>query len=159
MATPIKYCNKIQYLAQQNLQSEQKIQRNWYREVIAQYGIPTVYYRTDNNFTAMLSTIYGERPNVDYFLSANMNVYLDMNQDIILLNKFGLQTDAEAIAYVLRDDFYEQFRDTLGEFTSANMLLTDIANKGGNAKATYTSQLIVLASIGTTNPSLSFKLQ
>jgi len=123
--------SKIQYLAQKNLKSEQELQRHWYREAIQQFGVPAVYFRHDSNYNQLLTTIYGETPDLDYATSADINIFVEANNDVILLSKFGLTTETDIIIHILKEDFYEQFRDSFGELTAVtvtDLLTSNISN-------------------------------
>jgi len=111
--------NNLRYLKRQLLVPEQTLQKNYFREVIHQYGVDATYYRHDSGFFETPSAIhlnytYGEDTTVSYWLSSPVVVYMQAIGDSILLNKFGIETDGDFSVYILKEDFTEQFRDLVG---------------------------------------------
>ena len=118
MAHPGTITN-LRFLKRNNLHSEQDLQKNYFREIIHSYGIDCYYFRHDANFFEQPSAIYvnyvyGEKTTMSYWLSSSMVVYMEMHGDSIILNKFGLETDADGSCFILIDDFTEKYRDIIG---------------------------------------------
>lgn len=125
----IQTIDKIRYLKRSNLESEQRIVKEWYRDLISSYGIDTTYFRKELDFYKtpsglMANYTYGESPTSTYYLSGSMVVYMEMMGDAFLLNKFGIETDGDAAVYFTIEDFTEQYRDQIGTITSANISTT-----------------------------------
>jgi len=114
--------NDIRYLKRNRIVAEQQLQSSWYRELIHSYGIDASYFRQDfDAFTSTTPTsaknydpIYGEQTSLSYWLSAEIVVYMEALGDQALLNKLGIETNGDFDAYILIDDFSEQFRDLVG---------------------------------------------
>ena len=97
------------------LEQESKIVGNALRDQIRQYGIDCTYYKLDTiEFTdfkgivdsnAILKRAYGYNITPDYNMSANMITYADVQQDIFLLNKIGLNPNTDIDFYFDRIDF------------------------------------------------------
>lgn len=109
----------LRYLRRDQLASEQQLQRGYYREIIHSYGCDCSYFRHDANPYEEPSGFnydytYGEKANMSYWLSAPMVVFMESMGDAAILNKFGIETDGDMDAYILIDDFTEQFRDAIG---------------------------------------------
>jgi hypothetical protein len=102
------------------MRSEQQLQRNYFRELIHSYGVDTMYFRNNIDAYKELSGnndfdfIYGEQSTMGYWLSSHLIVYMSSMGDTTLLNNIGFQTDGDMDAYVLIDDFTENFRDYVG---------------------------------------------
>lgn len=109
----------LRYLKRSDLDPEQQILKNYFRETIHSYGVDSVYYRHDANLFEEPSGIavnyaYGEKTTMTYWLSAPLIIYSDMKGDNIILSKFGAETNGDITCYILIDDFTEQFRDLIG---------------------------------------------
>lgn len=128
----------IRYLKEENLKASRKIQNGYYRELIHSYGIDCIYFRKDVNFfndgfTPSVNYTYGEETTAPFFISADVILYMSMDNDTNILNKFGIETDGDAQAFILIDDFSEQFRDLIGTERNAtfNIPVTGMVS-GGN---------------------------
>jgi hypothetical protein len=111
--------NKLRFLKRSNLQNAQKLQKEWFREIIQFYGIDTVYFRKYLDFYrdpsgSICDYVYGESPTSEYYLSGDMIVYMEMLGDSFLLSKFGIETDGDAAIYFTIEDFNQQFKDEIG---------------------------------------------
>lgn len=118
--------NNIRYLKRNRIVSEQQLQRSWYRELIHSYGVDASYFRHDFDAFTTLSAknydaIYGEQSALSYWLSAGVIVYMEAQGDQALLNKLGIETNGDFDAYILVDDFSEQFRDLVGTATTDDL--------------------------------------
>jgi hypothetical protein len=112
----------LRYLQRSRLKNEQELVRNYFREIIHTYGTDASYFRHNFNDTESSATFlnytYGERPSLEFLLSAGMIVYLEVVTDNILMNSFGFETNGDAICYIVKDDFTEQFRDLIGDINT-----------------------------------------
>ena len=109
--------NNLRFIKRTNLEHEQRLQKEWFREVINFYGIDLTYFRRFENFfdedtTANLT--YGEDSCASYFLSGDMVAYMEMMGDAFLLSKFGIETDGDCAIYFTIEDFNQQFKDEIG---------------------------------------------
>tara|TARA_R110002020_G_scaffold148509_9_gene324375 strand:+ start:340 stop:1413 length:1074 start_codon:yes stop_codon:yes gene_type:complete len=110
---------QIRYHREEDLEPQREIHRGYFREIIHQYGVDAVYFRKDLNFYespsgSTVNYAYGEETTATYFLSAGIILYMEMEGDSILMNRFGIETDGDASCYILIEDFTEQFRDSIG---------------------------------------------
>jgi len=116
----------LRYANRRILEPEQQLQRNYFRELIHSYGVDASYFRHNVDAYQLSGTdfdyIYGEQPAKSFWLSAHVVIYMESKGDIELLNKFGFETDGDMEAFILIDDFTEQFRDLVGTTTSANFV-------------------------------------
>ena len=115
----------LRYLKRNRLQSAQQLQRGWLREQIHAYGCDAVYFR--HNVEAFKSPsgsafdyVFGEQPSMGYWLSANVVTFMESMGDSVILQKWGIETDGDLEAYILMDDFTEQFRDLVGKEISTD---------------------------------------
>jgi len=114
---------ELRFLKKSNVAETQKLYKNYYHDLIHSYGIDVVYFRRDLSFyespSGRADYTYGEDTTATYFLTANMVIFQEQMGDAFLLNKFGIDTNADATIYMTRDDFTEQFRSKIGTPTSA----------------------------------------
>ena len=133
MSAPI---SKLRYMKRENLQSEAQLQKGYLREMIHSYGIDVQYFRLATDYfeapTGIYSNYtYGETTCSPYTLSADMIVYMNVNDDSPMLRKFGIETATNAEVYFMKEDFTEQFRDIIGTPTSgifSTLVTADIEN-------------------------------
>ena len=106
---------EVRYLKRKALEEESRIIGNALRDQIRQYGVDCVYYKLDTkdwtNFkniidqNTILKRAYGYDQNPNYTLSAEMITYADVQQDIFLLNKIGLNPNIDIDFNFDRIDF------------------------------------------------------
>jgi len=104
---------EIRYL--KNTEREQKIIGNYYRDIIRQYGIDVNYYKlkvpyfeqyktvVDQN--ALLRHAYGYDEEPDYSVSADMISYMEVNDDLLQLDKYGIVPNTTVNFWFDREDF------------------------------------------------------
>ena len=107
--------NEVRYLKRKALEEESRIIGNALRDQIRQYGVDCNYYKLNTNdfldfktiidTNAILKKAYGYELNPDYTLSAQMITYADVQQDIFLLNKIGVNPNVEIDFNFDRIDF------------------------------------------------------
>lgn len=113
----------LRYAQRNRLSSEHKLTNNYFRELIHYYGIDAVYFRHDSTpYTTPsglnFDYIYGEQPTMTYWLSSNVIIYINATGDDFIMNKFGIESNTDTEAFILIEDFTEQFRDLIGEDAS-----------------------------------------
>lgn len=151
---------QIRYHKEEDLEPQREIHRGYFREIIHQYGVDASYFRKDLNFYespsgSTVNYAYGEETTATYFLSAGLILYMEMEGDSILMNRFGIETDGDASCYILIDDFTEQFRDSIGteRLYIPNMQISgDIISGSGVLSA----DVIAPGLIGTVSETLVF---
>lgn len=129
----------LRYIRRRNLEHEQRIQKEYFREIIHSYGIDCTYFRRYVGFyqspSGTVNYTYGEDSTASYYLSAGMITYMEMLGDSFLLSKFGIETDGDAAIYITIDDFNEQFRNSIGVEVLSNYtanVYADINNSTGH---------------------------
>lgn len=106
---------ELRYVKRQNLANEAKIIGNYYRDLIRSYGVDCIYSKLDtsefSNFknvvdrNTLLKQAYGYNITPDYSMSAHMLTYMEVENDIFQLNKFGLNPNADVSFYFENNDF------------------------------------------------------
>lgn len=150
----------VRFLDRKNLASEHQLFKNYFREIIHNYGIDVTYFRHDNGFFEepsgfFIDYTYGEKPTMTYFLSASLILFAEMQSDSIILNKFGIETDGDATCFILVDDFTEQFRDLIGT-TSSYFFTTTLTGTVTNYNAFISGSIINTDISGFTSATSDF---
>lgn len=117
---------EIRYSKPQNLTQESKIVGNWYRDLLRSYGLDCHYYklkipypeifRTVVNRNNVIRAAYGEDPDPDFKLSADMISYMEVENDIFQLNKFGVVPTTNVNFYFDSTDFATALAYRLGQY-------------------------------------------
>lgn len=115
---------EIRYLKRSHLEEEAKIIGGYYRDIIRQYGIDCNYYKIkvpymeqfkktidENN---ILLHAYGEDPHPDYSLSADMITFMQVDDDVLNLNRFGNLPNMDVNFYFDTKDFACSLMSKLG---------------------------------------------
>lgn len=114
---------EIRYL--KNLEREQKIIGNYYRDIIRQYGIDVNYYKLKIPYMDHFKTIidentilrhaYGYEEELDYSISAKMISYMEVQDDLLQLGKFGIVPNTDVTFYFDSKDFACSLAEKLGQ--------------------------------------------
>lgn len=109
-----------------NLEQEAQVVGNYYRDVIRSYGIDVVYNKRDTSMlenykqtidhNTFLQKAYGYEMAPDYSCSAHMISYMEVEQDIFQLNKYGLNPNADVSFYFDSTDFACALATKLGQY-------------------------------------------
>ena len=119
--------NELRYVKRQNLEHEAKVIGNYYRDIIRSYGVDCLYlkhnielpksYNTELTKNNVWKMVYGYDSNVDYTkLSANMITYMEVENDIFLLNKYGYTPEVDTNFYFDINEFAATFATQLGSY-------------------------------------------
>jgi hypothetical protein len=114
----------IRYLRKESLKQERKLFENYFHDLIQNYGVDTTYFRQDTNFPNKLDVtpnlsglenlIYGENMDTTYFLSGGLVLYMEVENDVFELSKFGLEPNENLTVYFGVKDFETKFIHQLG---------------------------------------------
>jgi hypothetical protein len=77
---------------------------NWWNEQISQYGM-LVYYYVNNYTLSGHDFFYGEQPLAGFLPPFNLTMAITLNNDSIILSKFGLQGEADITGVISIDTF------------------------------------------------------
>lgn len=104
---------EIRYL--NNTDREQNIIGNYYRDIIRQYGVDVNYYKLKIPYMEQFKTIvdqntvlrhaYGYEEEPDYSISAKMISYLEIQDDLLQLDKYGIIPNTTVNFWFDRQDF------------------------------------------------------
>ncbi len=117
---------ELRYLKRKNLEQEAKIVGNYYRDIIRSYGVDCTYYKLDTSRfdelkrvidqNTVLKHAYGYDTAPDYSISANMITYMEVEQDIFQLQKYGLNPNTDVNFYFDRMVFACDLATKLGQY-------------------------------------------
>lgn len=136
MAILQSHIPELRYLKRQNLEQESKIIGNYYRDIIRSYGIDCYYYKLDTtkfeNFTniidnnTILTHAYGYNYNPEYNLSVHMLTYMEVENDIFQLQKYGLNPNMDVNFYFDSTDFACDLAIRCGQFKEYKIEETEV---------------------------------
>jgi hypothetical protein len=98
----------FRYSNKQNNYCERVMYSNYWREQINLYG-QQVGYIVNNTTTLSADMLYGEQPTQAYSPPVNLIIAINLNENALMLSKFGLVSDDEVTAFVHISAFYETF--------------------------------------------------
>ncbi len=117
---------ELRYLKRKNLEQEAKIIGNYYNDIIRSYGVDCIYYKLDTSKlddlkrvidqNTILRHAYGYDMQPDYSVSAEMITYMEVEQDIFQLNKYGLNPNMDVNFYFDRLTFACDLAAKLGQY-------------------------------------------
>lgn len=108
---------ELRYLKRKNLDQEARIIGNYYRDIIRSYGVDCQYYKKDNSVfeqydfkdeidhEMLLRQAYGYDETPNYNEPTDMITYMEVENDIFQLNKYGLNPNQDVNFYFDSIDF------------------------------------------------------
>lgn len=99
----------FRFLDKNQLQCEQDVIKNYWDEILNLYGQEVTYYRSNYSLLSA-DNFYGEDPTRRYDQPATIILGIDLNENVIMLTKFGIQSEDEVTAYIS----YSAFNNTYG---------------------------------------------
>jgi len=91
-----------------NNQSEQILFSNWWREQLNLYGQKVNYYV--NNFSlSSADLLYGEEPTQKFSPPEKIIMAVNLNDNALMLSKYGLLSEDEVTAFIHISGFYETY--------------------------------------------------
>lgn len=116
---------ELRYIRRQNLQEEAHVVANYFRDLIRSYGVDVRYYKLQVPFpetftdvvnqNSLLLHAYGYDDNPQYKLSCEMISYMEVENDIFNLNKFGMMPTTDVTFYFDSLDFATSMAPKLGK--------------------------------------------
>jgi len=88
--------------------AERLLQSNYWREQINLYGQKANYY-VNNTTLSGSDMLYGEHPTQRFSPPQAITVALNLNENALMLSKYGLLSEDEVTAFVHISAFYETF--------------------------------------------------
>jgi hypothetical protein len=101
----------IRFTDKNNNQSERIIQSNYWREQISLYGQQVNYYV--NTFSLLSAdNLYGEQPTQQFAPPLPIVIAINLNENALMLSKYGLLSEDEVTAFIHISSFYATFNGT-----------------------------------------------
>lgn len=98
----------FRYTDKNNNQSERVLYSNYWREQINLYGQQVLYYVNTFN-TLSADMLYGEQPTQKYTPPLPIVLAINLNENALMLSKYGLLSEDEVTAFVHISAFYDTF--------------------------------------------------
>jgi hypothetical protein len=98
----------IRFADKTNNQNERILQSNYWREQINLYGQQCFYFV--NSFTTLSAdNLYGEQPTQQFAPPLPVIIAINLNENALMLSKYGLLSEDEVTAFVHISSFYATF--------------------------------------------------
>jgi len=81
---------------------------NWWEEIIALYGQKVTWYQNPYQ-TLSADNIYGEEPTKTFKDPKEIIIAVELNENAVVLQKYGFDSDDELTAYIHISGFYSSF--------------------------------------------------
>lgn len=98
----------FRYTNKDNNECERNMVSNWWREQINLYG-QKVGYIVNTTSTLSADMLYGEQPTQKYNPPVDLVIAINLNENALMLSKFGLVSDDEVTAFIHISSFYAAF--------------------------------------------------
>lgn len=146
-------CNgqKIRFVNKNTNENERKTFASWWSEATQLFGTSISYFVHGYSLTTH-DAIYGEQPTATFSAPVTMLALAQMNNDSLLLSKFGIQADAELTLVIPIKDFAEYMGNPTatpkaGDLIMLSELGWDRPGGGGYPNSYPTSQLSAISSV------------
>jgi hypothetical protein len=118
--------DKLRFIKVDNNQNTQKVYKEYYRDIIQNYGSDLIYFRKDSRYyeeSSLANVTYGEDTTATHWTSAPMIGLMTVNNDAYTLNKFGIEASTNGEVYIGIEEFEENFIDVVGTPTSGSHII------------------------------------
>ena len=99
-----KYNKGFRFLDKQNNCNERNNYKNWWLEQLYQYGTVIDYYVNGTTLDTM-DPLYGEEPGLVFKSPKKMIFAITLNENAVVLQKFGLVSDDELTGFIAIESF------------------------------------------------------
>ena len=117
--------HELRYIRRQNLEEEAKVFANYYRDLIRAYGVDVRYFKLHIPFpetftdtvtqNSLLMHAYGYDDHPKYKLACNVITYMEVDNDILSLNRLGAMPTTDATFFFDSVDFATALAPQLGK--------------------------------------------
>jgi hypothetical protein len=101
----------MRFTDKNNNQGERILQSNYWREQINLYGQQCLYY-VNTYSTLSADNLYGEQPTQQFAPPLPFVIALNLNENALMLSKYGLLSEDEVTGFVHISAFYATFNGT-----------------------------------------------
>lgn len=126
---------EIRYL--NNTEREQTVIGNYYRDIIRQYGVDVNYYKLKIPYMEQFKTIvdentvlrhaYGYEEEPDYSISSKMIAYMEIQDDLLQLDKYGIIPNTTVNFWFDRQDFACCLANKMGQLKEYKVKETEFS--------------------------------
>jgi len=102
----------LRFLNKENNLAERQNFSNWWREQISNNGQEVSYYTLNTSISAS-NFLYGEQASAGFLTPKDLIVLLNLNNDSLILSKFGIVADSDMSGVI----HYNMFTDIFGAAT------------------------------------------
>ena len=106
ISSPVNEC--FRFTDKQSINCDINLVSNYWREQIQLYGQRVNYYVSTFNLTSA-DALYGEQPTSIYSAPSSIIFGINLNENALLLSKYGLVSDDEITAFVHIETYYAVF--------------------------------------------------
>lgn len=127
---------ELRYTKRANLEQEARVVGNYYRDLIRSYGVDCKYWKLDTSeFTNFKGVIdenrrlleaYGVNQDPQYNCSAEMITYIEVEQDILSLQKWGMNPNVTTTFYFDSGDFAVELATKCGQLKEYPIQETEV---------------------------------
>jgi len=103
----------FRFMDKSNNECERELISNVMREQINLYGTKVTYFTHTYNPALTADNFYGEQPTAAYGIPIEFIAMIDLNENSLLLSKYGFQSDDEITMYIHISSFYEAYNTPL----------------------------------------------
>lgn len=146
-------CNgqKIRFTNKNSNENERKVIASWWEEATDLYGTSVSYFVHQYTLSGH-DFLYGEQPTAPFSTPVTMLMLASLNNDSLLLSKFGIQADADLTIVVPINKFAEYMGNPLaapkaGDLIRLDEVGWDRPGGGGYPNSYPTSQLSAVSSL------------
>lgn len=153
MAKFIRTCNStdFRFLNKNRNENERKLIDNWVNEITRLYGTSISYFRHGYALSAH-DSIYGENPTAPFEMPMQMIAIAELNNDALLLSKFGVQSESDLKVLIPIKEFAIAYKQPLyypraGDLIRLDELGFDRPGGGGYPNSYPSTQLSGMSSM------------
>jgi hypothetical protein len=99
----------FRFLDKDNNTCERQLISNAIREQMNLYGTKVTYFVNTYNPSLSNENFYGEQPLAPFGIPINFIAYIELNENSLLLTKYGFQSEDEITMYIHISSFYEAY--------------------------------------------------
>ena len=99
----------FRFLDKDNNECEREVISNVIREQLNLFGTKVTYFVHTYNPALTADNFYGEQPNAQYGIPIQFIAFIELNENSLLLTKYGFQSDDDITMFIHISSFYEAY--------------------------------------------------
>lgn len=142
---------KIRFINKNSNENERKMLMSWWNEATELYGTSVSYFVHQYTLSSH-DFLYGEQPTAPFSAPVTMLMLANLNNDSLLLSKFGIMADADLTVVIPINKFAEYMGNPLaapkaGDLIRLDEVGWDRPGGGGYPNSYPTSQISAVSSL------------